>query len=124
MYDHIRSIAGALASVALVLAVGACSDAPLPTAQTGPEVALAKGGAEKLTFEGVTLVDGDDVFEDAVVEAGVKDQKKDKNDWTNCSYFTEGWGDHLGRFGEAVVPGDGSADAVRSFCIDNFENRQ
>ena len=124
MFDRIRSIAGAIASVALVLAAGACSDAPLPTAQTGPEVALAKGGVDKFTFQGVTLVDGDRVVEDAVIEASVKDQKKDKNDWTNCSYFTEGWGDHLGQFGAGVVPGDGGADAVESFCIDNFANRQ
>jgi hypothetical protein len=123
MFDRIRSIAGALASVALVLTVGACSDAPLPTAQDTPDLAQARGGAQKFTFQGVTLADGDLVVENAVIEAGVKDQKKDRNDWTNCSYFTEAWGEHLGQFGEGEVPGDGGADAVRTFCIENFENR-
>lgn len=124
MFDRIRSIAGALASVALVLLVGACSDAPLPTAQGTPDVAQARGGAQKLTFEDVTLVDGDLIVENAVIEAGVRDHKKDRNDWTNCSYFTEAWGEHLGHFGEGVVPGDGGADAVRAFCVENFANRR
>lgn len=125
MSYRIRSIAGALASVALVLAVAACSDASSPGALTAPEASFAKGSnsSEKLTFEGVTLVDGDLVVENAVVEAAVKDHKNDKNDWTNCSYFTEGWTESLGQHGEQLVPGDGSPEAVRDFCVESFPLR-
>lgn len=122
----IRTIAGALASVALVFAVGACSDSSIPTAQSPAGAALAQGngGSEKFTFEGVTLTDGELVVEDAVVEVAVRDHKQDKNDWTNCSYFTEAWGEHLGAYNEDVVAGDGGADAARTFCVANFPNRQ
>lgn len=129
MYHRIRSIAGAVASVSLILVVAACSDAPLPTAQGGPGVALAKGGVQKFTFEDVALDDGTLVVKNAVIEAGVRDHRKDKNDWTNCSYFTEGWGEHLGQFGAEGVPpgfGDGEHDAgdVRDFCMERFADRQ
>lgn len=125
MSYRIRSIAGALASVALVLAVAACSDASSPGALTAPEASFAKGsnGTEKFTFEDVTLVDGDLVVENAVVQAGVRDHKNDKNDWTNCSYFTEGWAESLGQYDEPVVPDDGSPEAVRDFCVESFPLR-
>lgn len=124
MSDRIRSVAGALASAALVLAIGACSDAPTATEQITPDDALTKNTTVKYTFEGVTLVDGGATFENAVIEASVRDHKNDKNDWTNCSYFTDAWETHLGVYGEDVVPGDGGADAVEEFCIGNFENRE
>lgn len=125
MSRRITSLAGVLASVALVVLVTACSDA-LPTDTADADVVAAKGGngGEKFTFEGVTLEDGDLVVRNAVVEAAVKDKKKDKNDWTNCSYFTEDWRESLGSYGEAVVPGDGSAEAVEAFCVDRFSERQ
>lgn len=125
MSRRITSLAGVLASVALVVLVSACSDA-LPTEASDADVVAAKGGnsVDKFTFEGVTLEDGDLVVEDAVVEAAVKDKKKDENDWTNCSYFTEDWQESLGSYGENVVPGDGGADAVEAFCVDRFSERQ
>lgn len=121
MYDRIRGVAGALASIALVLGVGACADTPTPTQQITPDDANAKNTTVKYTFEGATLVDGDLEVENAVIEATVRDHK---NDWTNCSYFTESWATHLGEYGEGVVPGDGGADAVEAFCVDHFEDRQ
>lgn len=113
-----------VATLALAALALACADAPVPT-QSAPEVAFAKDDADaKHTFTGVTLTDGDLVVEDAVIEASVDDHKKDENDWTNCSYFTEDWADYLGAYGEALVPGDGSAEAVRDFCIESFPLRE
>lgn len=126
MSRRIRSTASILASAFLVLALAACSDAPLASAPDGTDAVFAKQGnsSQKFTFEGVTLEDGDLLVESGVVEAAVKDKRNDKNDWTNCTYFTEDWQESLGSHGEAVVPGDGSAEAVEAFCVDNFENRQ
>lgn len=126
MSRRMTYLAGVLASAALVLLVSACSDAPLATDSADADAVAAKkgDGGEKLTFVGVTLEDGDQVVENAVVEAAVKDKKKDKNDWTNCSYFTEDWEESLGSYGENAVPGDGGTDAVESFCVDRFPDRQ
>jgi hypothetical protein len=126
MSRRIRSTAVALASAALVVALAACSDAPLTSVSDGADAVTAKQGnvKDKYTFEGVTLEDGDLVVENAVVEAAVRDHKNDKNDWTNCSYLTEDWQESLGSYGENAVPGDGSAGSVEDFCVDNFGNRQ
>lgn len=121
MRHPVRSIAGALVSVALVLGVGACSDAPLPTEQVGPDGPLPKNTSVKYTFTGVTLVDGDLVVENGIIEAGVRDHKKDKNDWTSCTYFTEDWTESLGVYGENAAPGPGDVEA---FCANHFPDRQ
>lgn len=112
-----------VATLALAALALACTDAPVPT-QSAPEATLAKKDADaKHTFTGVTLVDGDRVVENAVIEAAVDDHKKDAKDFTRCSYFTEDWRAFLGGYGEAVVPGDGSAEAVRDYCVESFPLR-
>lgn len=127
MSHRLHSIPTVLVSMALPFLLLACSDAPLPTAGSDAGVAFAKGGGGntvKHTFEGVTLTDGELVVENAGIKAGVRDHKKDKNDWTNCSYYTEGWTEFLGAHGASTVPGDGSADAVREFCVESFPLRE
>ena len=112
----------ALLLVAAVAFV-ACDSASEPLA---PQVSAAKGGDtgnEKFTFEGVTLVDGELVVEDAIVEAAVKDKKNDKQDFTECVYFTEGHRDNLGTFGTGDFASL-DADEVREFCVSSFPQRQ
>lgn len=123
MIRRAHHLGAAVATLALAALTLACTDAPVPTG-SAPEVSLAKQSDVdgKHTFTGVTLVNGDLVVEDAVIEAAVDDHKKDKNDFTRCSYFTEGWGEFLGGYAEAVVP-SGGPDAVRDFCVDNFPSR-
>lgn len=125
---RIRSLVFALAAL---FVTAACQDAP--TAATGASPlgdaagpAAAKGGQKtsvKFTFEDVTLVDGDLVVENAVIEVGSRDKKNPKQDWTQCDYFTEGWREHLG----AVGTGDFAstdADDLLAFCLASFPDRQ
>ena len=88
-------------------------------------VALAK--MNKFTFEGVTLVDGDQVVENGVIEVASKLTQKNKNadptELTTCSYYTEDYQTYLGQFqGEAFFARD-EEDAARDFCVNNYPDR-
>ena len=109
--------------LAAAVAFVACDSASEPLA---PQVNAAKGsdtGNEKFTFEGVTLVDGELVVEDAIIEAAVKDKKNDKQDFTECVYFTDGYEENLGTFGTGDFASL-DADEVREFCVDSFPQRR
>ena len=114
-----------LSALLLVAAVAfmACDSASEPLA---PQVSAAKGGDtgnEKFTFTDVELVDGDLVVANGIVEAGVKDKKNDRQDFTECVYFTDGYEDNLGTFGTGDFASL-DADEVREFCVDSFPQRQ
>lgn len=91
-------------------------------------VALAK--TSKFTFEGVTLVDGELVIEDGVIEAGSKVTQQNKNNpdgvwFTNCSYYTEAYEEYLGQYGDDTSFADSEdleAD-VKAFCVEHFPDR-
>lgn len=124
---RIRNAALVVAALAFL---AACQQAP--TAMDGLSVldgaapAAAKGGektTEKFQFSDVTLVDGDLVVENGVIQAGSRDKKNDRQDWTQCDYYTEGWGEHLGGFGSGDFASS-SADEVLDFCLRHFPDRQ
>ena len=54
------------------------------------------------------------------IEAGVKDNNGGQ--FTQCSYFSDDYGEYLGEYGEPVVAGD-TAEEVLAFCVANFEAR-
>lgn len=130
MLRHTRAAVHALVLGVVALGLAACSspDASGPTALDGGDLSYASGGEKnvvKFTFEDVTLTDGDLVVENGVIEAAVRDHKKDKNDWTNCSYYTEDWAGSLGSFGVGALPEAGTgAEAVENFCTEHFSDRQ
>lgn len=125
---RIRSLVLALAAL---FVTAACQDAPTAASGATPlgdaaGPAAAKGGEKtvvKFTFEDVTLVDGALVVENAVVEAASRDKKNPKQDWTQCDYFTEGWGEHLGAFATGDFAST-DADELRAFCLAHFPDRQ
>lgn len=85
-----------------------------------PTAVAAARNVNKFTFADVTLVDGELTVTNAVIEASSK--SNNKGTFTQCSYFTEGWGDYLGAFASDDFA-SADADDVREFCIENFENR-
>lgn len=104
------------------IVIGCSTEGPVQP-QTA-EVAPSFGNVvEKFTFAGVTLVDGDAVFENAVIEASSRDKGGAKQDFTNCSYYTEGYLEYLGQFGSPDFASHDAA-AVQAFCEENFPNRQ
>lgn len=108
----------------LALIAAACSaDRPVQpgAAATGPS--FSGGTVEKFTFAGVTLVDGEAVFENALIEAGSRDKAGTKQDFTNCSYFTEAYREYLGQVASADFASH-DPGAVRQFCEQSFPNRQ
>lgn len=112
--------------VALVLVagigIGCSTEGPVePRAAVG---GVSLGNVvEKFTFTGVTLVDAEQVFENAVIEATSREKEGTKQDFTNCSYYTEGYLEYLGQFGSGDFASHDPA-AVEAFCTENFPNRQ
>lgn len=54
------------------------------------------------------------------IEAGVK--TTNKNDYSNCTYFTDDYRDVLGYYAAPVFAGD-TAEEVLQFCVNNFDER-
>lgn len=75
----------------------------------------ALAATTKYTFNDVVI--DDQVVE---IEAGVKETNKDS--FTNCSYFSDDYREHLGYYQEAVSAGD-TAEEVLAFCVANFDQR-
>lgn len=120
--SRIRNVALLAATMAVA---AACGDAPTGADLDGLAPSFAKGGSKnvvKFTFEDVTLEDGDLVVENGVIEGSVKDKKNDKQDWTNCSYYTEAWGEYLGSFGSGDFAST-DREAVEDFCVEHFPDR-
>ena len=67
----------------------------------------------KYTFNDVN-VDDDTVVE---IEASVKITKK--NEYSNCSYYSDDYGEWLGNYQVDESAGD-TAEAVLDFCVANF----
>jgi hypothetical protein len=96
--------------------------APAATAATSPR--FDKNGAtnDKFEFTGVTLVDGEQTFENAVIYAASK-RTGGGNEHTVCEYSTANGMSYLGQYEEAGVSFTDAA-ALEQFCIDNFSARQ
>ena len=78
--------------------------------------ASAFAGVTKYTFNDVTYPDGTT----GEIEAGVKDTNK--SDLTNCTYFSDDYREALGYYADPVV--FTTAEEVRQFCLDHFDERQ
>lgn len=75
--------------------------------------AVAQAANTKYTFNDVDI-DGTIVE----IEAGVKNTNK--NDYSNCTYFTDDYRDVLGYYADAVDAGD-TAEEVLEFCVTHFD---
>lgn len=73
----------------------------------------------KYTFNDVEI-ETDDGALIVEIEASVKDTNK--SDYSQCSYYTDDFEDHLGQYAEDVIAGE-TAEEVLDFCVNNFENR-
>ena len=125
---RIRNVALFVAALAFL---AACQQAPTAvdglSGLDGAEPAAAKGGQkdnQKFTFTDVTLSEeGVVVAENGVIEAASRDKKNDKQDWTECTYFTEDYAESLGTFGSSDFAST-DAGEVLDFCLQHFPDRQ
>ena len=76
---------------------------------------VAQAANTKYTFNDVDI---DGVIVE--IQAGVKDTNK--NDFSNCTYFTDDYVDVLGYYADAVFAGD-TAEEVLEFCVEHFYER-
>lgn len=120
--SRIRDVVLVLATLAFV---SGCQDTPTAVDDLASvddaAPATAKSNA-KFTFTDVTLDDGTVVVEDGVIEASSRDKKNDRQDWTECTYYTEGWSEHLGGFGSDDFAST-DAQEVLDFCREHFADR-
>lgn len=59
------------------------------------------------------------------IEATVK-TRKNKDNFVQCTYFSDDYEESLGYYSEHIADDDETPDTaedVRAFCVDNFENR-
>lgn len=73
---------------------------------------------EKFTFNDVELPNG----QIGEIEADVK-LHKNKDDSVTCTYFTDDYRESLGYYFQFIEPAPLDPDAVREFCLDNFDER-
>lgn len=73
--------------------------------------------AANTKYEFSDVVIGDQIVE---IEASVKDNKK--SEFSTCSYYSDDYEEFLGQYQEDVIAGE-TAEEVKDFCVENFENR-
>lgn len=79
---------------------------------------VAAAGSTKFTFNDVTFSDGTT----GEIEAS---SKANHDGFTTCSYYSDDYQTYLGYFEAAGVSfGDNQGDALLTFCLDNFANRE
>ena len=54
------------------------------------------------------------------IEAGVK--TTNKNDYSECTYFSDDYQDALGYYADAEIAGN-TAEEVLEFCVEHFDER-
>lgn len=74
---------------------------------------VAQAKNTKYTFNDVEI--GEQIVE---IEAGVKETNK--NDYSNCSYFSDDYAESLGYYAADESAGD-IAEEVLDFCVKHFE---
>lgn len=129
MSTSFRTFTITLALALCVFFTTGCEETSLVEPESAPLAASEATGTaqqtsnQKFTFTGVTLSDATITVENGVIEASSKDHKKDKNDVTACSYFTEDYQESLGYYASTAFASS-DAEAVKTFCIDHFADRK